>query len=154
MEDLIALFIQILCHGVGVAIVIVIDKLVVRRRDGIVRIVRRVQATLRIPPCLSVVSDIDPGITDEALRCGTELAVFLGLGSLILFIVVLMVGKLKTPRGFIAGIVAPAFITISVWIYFIRARKRFDQGERDTFDKENGDNQGLLRHIGGVLGAV
>ncbi|TGJ88233.1 hypothetical protein E0Z10_g565 [Xylaria hypoxylon] len=154
MEELFAFLIHILYQGVAVGIVVAIDKFVVRRRDAIVRTVRRLQATLSIPPCLSVVSDTAPGVTDESLRHGTELAVFLGLGSHVLFIAVAMTGKVKSLWGLVAGVVVPACVTISVWIYFICARQRFDGGERDTLDKGNGDNPGLRRSIGGMLGVV
>lgn len=73
-----------------------------------------------IPPCLSVVSDTAPGITDESLRLGTEMTVFFGSGSFALFVAVTIVGKAKRLWGLVVGIVIPACVTISVWIYFIR----------------------------------
>ncbi|GAW21434.1 hypothetical protein ANO14919_109530 [Xylariales sp. No.14919] len=151
MEDL---FMDILCRGLGVAIVVATDKFVVRRRDAIVQTVRRLQATFNIPPCLSVVSDTAPGITDESLRHGTEMAVFFGIGSLALFVAVAVVGQAKSLWGLVAATVIPACATIFVWIYLICARHRFDQGERDTFEDCSGNNPGLWRSIGGMLGAV
>ncbi|TRX88209.1 hypothetical protein FHL15_010898 [Xylaria flabelliformis] len=139
MEDFFAFSIQqILCQGIGVGIIIAIDKYVVRRRDSIVQTVRRLQATLRIPPCLAVVSDTAPGVTDQSLRYVTELAVFFGLSSLALFVVVVMIGKAKSLWGLVAGVVVPACVTIFIWTYLICTRRRFDRGERDTFDKEDG----------------
>ncbi|KAI0547614.1 hypothetical protein F4679DRAFT_586283 [Xylaria curta] len=155
MNDLFDFFIQTICQGIiGIANLIVIDKFVVPRRDAIVRIVRRVQSTLRIPPYLWVASDTAPGITDETLLFGAWMAVLFGSGSLALFVAVVMARALKTHRGFLAGIVLPAILTIYVWFYFILERRRFDRGKRDTFDEENGDNQGSRRSIGGVSGVV
>ncbi|KAI1293906.1 hypothetical protein F5Y03DRAFT_328565 [Xylaria venustula] len=151
MEEL---FMEILCRGLSVGIVVAIDKLVVQRRAAIVRTVRRLQTTLHIPPCLSVVSDTAPGITDESLRLGTEMAVFLGAASLSLLAVTVMIGKGESFWRLVVAIAFPICVTISIWIYFIRARCRFDQGERDTFENRDKNNPGLQRSIGGVLGVV
>ncbi|KAI1158453.1 hypothetical protein F5B18DRAFT_87496 [Nemania serpens] len=147
MEELVSFSMYIVYQSMCVGIIVAIDKFVVRRRDAIVQTVRRLQAILRIPSCLSVVSDTAPGITDESLRFGTELSVFLGIMSHVLFVSVVVAGKVKSPLGLITGIVIPAFVTIFVWIDLIRARQAFDRGERDVFDKDNVDNPGLRRAL-------
>ncbi|KAI0186066.1 hypothetical protein EV127DRAFT_501785 [Xylaria flabelliformis] len=151
MEDLFAIFVQFLWQGISVGIVIAIDKYVVRRRDSIVQTVRRLQATLSIPPCLSVVSDTAPGVTDQSLRNSTELIVFFGLSSLALFVIVVIIGKVKSLWGLFAGVVIPACVTIFVWTYLICARRRFDREERDTFDKENGLRISILAISGASM---
>ncbi|RYC53988.1 hypothetical protein CHU98_g12221 [Xylaria longipes] len=104
MEDF---FVEILCRGLCVGIIVAIDKFVVRRRDAIVQTVRRLQATLHIPPYLSVVSKTAPGITDESLRHGTEMAVLFGIGSLAIFAVLVIIGKAKSLWRLVAAIVIP-----------------------------------------------
>lgn len=152
MEVLFEILIHILGQSFGVGIVVAIDKFVVRRRDAIVRGVRRLQAILSIPPCLSLVSDTAPGITDETLRFGTEMNVYLGMVWHFLFLAVVVAGKVKSLWGLVTGLVVPACFIISVWFYFIRARWAFDRGERDEFEKGSGENPGLQRSIAGVLG--
>ncbi|KAI0967325.1 hypothetical protein F4678DRAFT_249152 [Xylaria arbuscula] len=151
MEEL---FMEILYRGLSVGIVVAIDRFVVRRRDTIVPTVRRLQVILHIPLCLSVVSDTAPGITDESLRRGTEMAVFLGMGSLSLLAVTVIIGKGESLWRLVVAIAFPVCVTISIWIYLIRARSRFDRGERDTFENRSKNNPGLQRSIGGVLGVV
>ncbi|KAI0530147.1 hypothetical protein GGR58DRAFT_525232 [Xylaria digitata] len=82
------------------------------------------------------------------------MAIFFGMGSLALFAVAAIIGKAKSLWRLVAAIVIPVCLTISVWIYLIRARYRFDRGERDTFENRSGNNPGLRRSIGGVLGVV
>ncbi|KAH9995328.1 hypothetical protein F4779DRAFT_636653 [Xylariaceae sp. FL0662B] len=152
MEELFAkLFSFVLWKCMGVGIVVAVDKFVVQRRDAIVRRVRQLQAILNIPPCLSVVGDTAPGVTDESLRFGAEMTAFLGLASLGIFGVVAVLGKVKSLWGFITGIVVPVCVMTMIWIYFISARRRFDQGERDTYAEGTGENQGLRRSINSVL---
>ncbi|KAI0506271.1 hypothetical protein F5B22DRAFT_650829 [Xylaria bambusicola] len=147
MEEL---FFGILYRGLSVGIVIAIDKFVVQRRDAVVRTVRRLQATLHIPTCLSLVSDTAPGITDESLRIGAEITIFSGIASLALLAVVPLAGITERFWWLVAAIVVSVCLTISVWIYFICARNRFDRGERDIFENRSGNNPGLRRSIGCV----
>ncbi|RYC61787.1 hypothetical protein CHU98_g4441 [Xylaria longipes] len=73
MEELLGWVIgSALWKGVMLGIVAAVDKLVVQRRAAIVPKVRRLQSILKIPLCLSVVSDTAPGVTDKSLRFGTE----------------------------------------------------------------------------------
>lgn len=152
MEILFEFFMHALCQCLGVGIVVAIDRLVVRRRHAIVRIVHRLQAILSIPACLSLVSETAPGITDESLRRGIELAAYLAFISPFPFIVLAVAGKGKSLWGLVAGIAGPACAIISVWIYFIRARQAFDRGKRDALVKGGGDNPGLRRSIACVMG--
>ncbi|KAI0878407.1 hypothetical protein GGS24DRAFT_443717 [Hypoxylon argillaceum] len=142
MEGLLDLFFQMICQVVFSAIATMIERLVLRHRDAIVQTVRRLQATLRIPPCLWMVSETAPGVTYQSLQFGTRLALVFGLLFFCLLGTVAVLGKVKSVWGLLAGVVFPACAVIPVWICFIRARQRFDQGERDILDKGNGD-QGL-----------
>ncbi|KAI0459043.1 hypothetical protein F5B21DRAFT_457021 [Xylaria acuta] len=51
-------------------IVTAVDKFVVQRCDTIVQGVRQLQAILNIAPCLSVISDTAPGVTEN--HCDLE----------------------------------------------------------------------------------
>ncbi|KAI1358835.1 hypothetical protein F5Y08DRAFT_350405 [Xylaria arbuscula] len=126
-------FIDILNRGICVGIVVAIDKFVVQRRDTIVPIVRRLQAALHIPHCLSVVSDTAPGITNDSLRWGTLMAVAFGIPSTTLAVSVVF-WKGESLSGLVVAVVVQVLCIIFVWGYFMRARYRFDQGERDTFE--------------------
>ncbi|KAI0400372.1 hypothetical protein F4802DRAFT_498651 [Xylaria palmicola] len=141
---------SVLWKGVLLGTVFAVDELVARRRDAIVTRVRRLQSTLKIPACLRVVSETAPGITDKSLRFGAEMAVVSGVCSLCAFALVAILGKVKSIWGIVFGIVVPVCLFIIVWIYFIAARRRFDQGERDTYVECAGFNPGLRASIARV----
>ncbi|KAI1112323.1 hypothetical protein F5Y14DRAFT_453147 [Nemania sp. NC0429] len=152
MEELI---VRLLWQGVSFVILVMVDKLVVRRRDAVVRSLRRLQAALHLPTGLHVVSDTEPGITNQTLRLGAELVVFNGICSFGIFAIAEAVWKVKSVWAHVAAIAIPACMTAAVWIYFICARRRFDRGERDTYDIISGDrNPGLYRSLDAMAGGV
>ncbi|KAI0517578.1 hypothetical protein F5B22DRAFT_603434 [Xylaria bambusicola] len=66
------------------------------------------------------------------------------------FGMVALAGKVKSIWGIVFGIAVPVCVFMLAWAYFIFARRRFDQGERDN-DKENAEeNLGLQEAIRSV----
>ncbi len=136
-----------------VGIIVAVDKLVIQRRSAIVKTVRQLQAILNTPPRLSVVSDItESDFTDESLRFGADLDAYFMLTSLPMLGLAAGLGKIKSPLGFVSGIILPA-CSMVIWIYFILARRHFDQGARNTYGEEgSGENWSLIwRSIDNVL---
>ncbi|KAI0415122.1 hypothetical protein F5X98DRAFT_377072 [Xylaria grammica] len=108
-----------------VIIVVAVDKLAVRRRNAIMNRIRRLQAILNIPPFPSVVSDnTAPSVTGEVLRFGAELDVYSVLISIKTLGLIAGLKEFKGLQGFASRVI--------IWIYFIFARRRFDQRERGT----------------------
>lgn len=119
---------QVIFGSMLIGVVAAIDKIIVARRDTIVRGGRRLQTILNIPPCLSAISDTPPGIAEEALRRGSERAVF----SLILyhcvFAAIVSSGKLRGLRALAFEIIGTTCIAVLIWYYFILERRRSDCG--------------------------
>ncbi|KAI1144736.1 hypothetical protein F4825DRAFT_458322 [Nemania diffusa] len=141
----------IVWKGVKLGTVFAVDRLVIQYRDAIVPKIRRLQSILKIPHCLSVISDTAPGITNKALRFGAELTVYLGLCSVSGITLTAILGKASIVWGIIFGLVIPMCLFTSVWAHFIFARQRFDKGERDPDVDMAGANPGLRESIARVM---
>lgn len=58
------------------AVIIIIDRQIVARRDLVIRCGRRTQGFLHVPQCLRVFADTDLGMLDGDIRIAAELLFF------------------------------------------------------------------------------
>ncbi|KAH8156236.1 hypothetical protein CIB48_g12011 [Xylaria polymorpha] len=124
------------CVMLGIAVAV--DRLVVQRRDAVVPRICQLQSTLKIPPCLFVVSNTAPGITDKTLQVAAEIATSIGLWIVMVFGLFASQERVKG----VWGVVAPVYLYTMLWAYLIFARRRFDKRHRDTYVESAGGGGG------------
>ncbi|KAK4151874.1 hypothetical protein C8A00DRAFT_35444 [Chaetomidium leptoderma] len=90
---------------------LLVDAILLPRRDTIIRRGRQVQDTLRLPNCLRVFSDrLEPGMTDCQIRIAGQFSVFAGLFVVLGSIVALLEGTMLDPGIIVAtGSLYPAY---------------------------------------------
>jgi len=121
MSDFLAEF---LGHAAVGFYVFLIDYLVVQRRDIIITAGRRLQKALRLPDCLCVVLDEDPGLMDDQIR---EAATIMGGSLLFATIPLLFVGqerRLLVASVVVWNIINPTCATLIVWLLLILEKRR------------------------------
>lgn len=105
--------------------VVLVDRLIIQRRESIIRWIRKTQDFLRLPECLRVWADIDPGMLEEDVRIGAEVlfgaGLFFNLGLLILW----ASSGPATLSGWIFWFGIPACMVIVMWVVLaLRLRRR------------------------------
>jgi hypothetical protein len=104
--------------------VIIIDKQVVQRRDIVIRRGRQLQDLLRIPQCIQVITDTDPGMPDGEIRMSAE---FLGLCCFISafgLVLALAKGRIWDPWVLSFGATAPGYLLSVLWLVLVVSKRR------------------------------
>ncbi|KAI1354187.1 hypothetical protein F5Y01DRAFT_321841 [Xylaria sp. FL0043] len=108
------LLFQIIMRSVAFAMVVFADRLIVQRRELIVRIGRRLQTIIHLPQCLCAFTAHDPGISKRSLRNSCFLIMF----SLTISSVMALAICFGGPGALIIGlsIMNPIVCSLIVWI--------------------------------------
>ncbi|KAH7002307.1 hypothetical protein EDB80DRAFT_809239 [Ilyonectria destructans] len=145
---------NIIVRGFLTVCVILIDKHIVGRRDTVVRLGRQCQDLLRVPECMRVFADIDPGMQNREIRMAAEM---LGLAGLLnAFGVLILVAKgtfLSTPAWCI-GAVAPCVLVLVLWVMLLVSKRRLLRSPallKDPIAAAEAGDPGLQRSINSVM---
>lgn len=137
-------FAQCLGRLYAAALVIIVERQIVQRRDLVIRYGRRLQRFLRLPEYMCVVSETDPGMLDQDIRIGAELLCFLCVPMCVSGLVLAVAfGTLGHPVVIGLTIVGPGCIAVIAWLVLIlRKRSRPARQLQATQDGEGRQNGG------------
>ncbi|RKU48569.1 hypothetical protein DL546_008174 [Coniochaeta pulveracea] len=137
--ELLAEFIgQVVVRSIITAVILLVDKYIVQRRDAVIRGGRQAQNRLRMPECLRVFTETDPGMSDEAIRDSAYLIVFCCFLTVFASLVALVKETVldKFVLGF--GVVGPACVLSLLWLGLILSKRRRERTQTYT-GKEGND---------------
>lgn len=116
---------QIILRGLITAVVLVVDKLIVQRRELVIKRGRQMQRMLHIPECLTVFTEVDPGMPDSDIRMAGS---FLGVPYFVALMVSLAAIRLRASPWsrwiWTWCIAVPFCMTILVWLWLIMSKRK------------------------------
>jgi len=106
------------------------DRQIIARRELIIRWGRRAQNTLRVPHCLRIFADTEPGMLDGDIRGATVMALGTGasinIGLLALFLVK-PADKLRNWLCFGLLVIYPVGMILVEWFALVLSRRRLER---------------------------
>ncbi|KAI1659236.1 hypothetical protein F4813DRAFT_395170 [Daldinia decipiens] len=143
-------------YSIWGATMILIDAKIVQRRDTIVQRGRELQNSLRIPSCLRVFAEEDPGILKENLRTAAHFLVLACAMAVLGVLVVFLNWTVWDSSVLGVAIISPFCMVLIVWLGLILGRRKISKGnfKDDREDPEkgipnNGLNPGVKRALQG-----
>ncbi|KAH8683493.1 hypothetical protein BGZ61DRAFT_534934 [Ilyonectria robusta] len=147
------LCLNIILRGFLTLCVIAIDKHIVGRRDTVVRLGRQCQDLLRVPECMRVFADVDPGMQNGEIRMAAE---FLGLAGLLNALGVLILvakGTFWCTPAWCIGAVFPGVLVLVLWTALLVSKRRLLRSPallKDPIAAAEEGDPGLQRSINSV----
>ena len=98
------------------AAVYVIEKHIVQRRDSVILRGRQLQDLLRLPECMRVFSETDPGMPDKDIRQGAEVLSICGFVSALGGLSALTKWTIWDPWVMVPGVAVPGSAFCLLWL--------------------------------------
>ncbi|KAI6084140.1 hypothetical protein F4821DRAFT_177838 [Hypoxylon rubiginosum] len=111
--------------GLATAMLHIVDKLIVQRRELVIRLGRQAQRILHVPECLRVFSDEEPGMLDGDIRmAGTCLIISYLIATTPFLVATLLGASLWGPGTWTLGIANPLCVSIVVLVELIKSKRK------------------------------
>ncbi|KAI0103113.1 hypothetical protein F4776DRAFT_668904 [Hypoxylon sp. NC0597] len=112
-------------NGLATAVLFIVEKQIVQRRELVIRRGRQAQRILHVPECLTVFTEEEPGMLDSDIRlAGTCLSISYFFASLAIFCVATLGASIWGPSFWIFGIANPLCVSTVIWLMLIESKRR------------------------------
>ncbi|KAL7624671.1 hypothetical protein AAE478_006241 [Parahypoxylon ruwenzoriense] len=112
-------------NGLATAVLFIIEKQIVQRRELVIRLGRQAQRILHMPECLCVFTEEEPGMLDSDIRmAGTCLSISYLFASLAVLGATTLRASFRDPWVWTFGIAIPLCVSMLVWLMLIESKRR------------------------------
>lgn len=118
------------------SIAFIIEHYIVERRELVIRHGRQLQRYLRLPDCLCIFAETDPGMLDDDIRLASMLLAIASFSSILGLLAGIAEGTISH-AVLIAGIVLPTCLIILLWLLLCLSRRRLVSSRVSLLDDSN-----------------
>lgn len=111
-------------------IILVIDWLVMRRKESIISNGRYIQDSLHLPETLQIFAKTDPGMQDRQLHTGSHVLVLIWLSQALGLLAALGTEKVWSLAVLIPGLVVPLCLFCILYLWLVISRRNFLAAQR------------------------